>query len=109
MTHCAVCGELLGSSTANHFSEGGRPGPVNEHGYFPHVFKGCTGIAASWCPVHGDCSCPRTEDGEVLWHFEPGWVAVAGHPAWSETARSVVDHDPACPLHGAESVHGDDG
>lgn len=45
----------------------------------------------------------------MLWHFEPGWVAVAGHPAWSETARSVVDHDPACPLHGAESVHGDDG
>lgn len=18
----------------------------------------CTGIAASWCPIHGDCTCP---------------------------------------------------
>ena len=23
----------------------------------------CTGIAASWCPIHGDCTCKRPEDG----------------------------------------------
>lgn len=21
----------------------------------------CTGIAASWCPIHGDCTCPDRE------------------------------------------------
>lgn len=26
----------------------------------------CTGIAASWCPVHGDCTCPRADGGEPL-------------------------------------------
>jgi hypothetical protein len=25
----------------------------------------CTGWTATWCPVHGDCTCPRREDGEV--------------------------------------------
>lgn len=68
----------------------------------------CTGIAASWCPVHGDCTCPRNDDGEIVWHFEGGYVFVAGHRAWSETARSVVDHDPACPLHALSSPHGGD-
>lgn len=45
----------------------------------------CTGIAASWCPVHGNCSCPRDEEG-----------------ARTEN-RSGVD----CPLHGLASNHGD--
>ena len=26
----------------------------------------CTGFTASWCPVHGTCSCPREEDGSIL-------------------------------------------
>lgn len=25
----------------------------------------CTGLAATWCPLHGDCWCERREDGEV--------------------------------------------
>jgi len=44
----------------------------------------CTGIAASWCPIHGDCKCPTDENGE----------------RWEE--------DEKCPLHGSGSTHGDD-
>lgn len=40
----------------------------------------CTGIAASWCPIHGDCTCPEPEDRK--------------------------DHE-GCPLHGRESNHPD--
>lgn len=45
----------------------------------------CTGIAACWCPIHGDCICRdnAAEDGE-----------------WSE--------NPACPLHGLTSNHADE-
>lgn len=50
----------------------------------------CTGLAASWCPVHGDCLCPRAPDGEPLpsaWYGE----------------RSL--DDPGCPLHAPGSSH----
>ena len=40
----------------------------------------CTGIAAVWCPIHGDCSCPCRED--------------------------EMD-DEECPLHSRESSHPD--
>lgn len=43
-----------------------------------------TGWAASWCPVCGDCSCPRHENGERL----------------EDDPRS--EH---CPLHGFRSKH----
>lgn len=43
----------------------------------------CTGATAAWCPVHGDCACPRTDGGPSL------------------------DH-PACPLHGPASTHGEE-
>jgi hypothetical protein len=45
----------------------------------------CTGIAASWCPVHGNCSCPRDEEG----------------------ARTENRFGVDCPLHGLASNHGD--
>lgn len=38
----------------------------------------CTGIAASWCPIHGNCSCPAPE--------------------------KALD-DPDCPLHASDSLH----
>lgn len=41
----------------------------------------CTGVSASWCPVCGECSCPREEDGE-----------------WGEPNED-------CPLHGRRSTH----
>lgn len=38
----------------------------------------CSGLAATWCPWHGHCSCPD--------------------PA------TAMD-DPSCPLHGPDSLH----
>lgn len=43
----------------------------------------CTGITASWCPVHGDCTCPR----KIAWERE--------------------EEDPRCPLHSLSSDHAD--
>ena len=44
--------------------------------------RDCTGVAASWCPTHGDCrGCTRHDDGE-----------------WDTYAD-------ACPLHGDRSAH----
>ena len=42
----------------------------------------CTGVAASWCPIHGTCTCPRDE---AAWRVEL--------------------NDPNCPLHSPESTH----
>lgn len=42
----------------------------------------CTGVAAMWCPLHGDCTCPQPL-GEGL---------------------DPLDHH-ACPLHGPDSTH----
>lgn len=67
--------------------------------------KTCTGIVASWCPNHGTCTCPRNDDGEIEWHWEPGIVSFHGIPAFSETARSVTHHADNCPLHGELSDH----
>lgn len=44
----------------------------------------CTGIAAVWCPIHGDCSCARDPD----------------------TGERIVDSEH-CALHGPSSMHGD--
>ena len=44
----------------------------------------CSNISAGWCPVHGDCTCPR--DG-------------------TDTREEQADD---CPLHGTASNHGDD-
>lgn len=48
--------------------------------------SGCTGIAASWCPVHGDCTCPDIND---------------------ETLDDVTE-DSHCPLHAASSNHAEE-
>jgi len=45
----------------------------------------CTGIAASWCPIHGECLCPP-DDGS-----------------------SDYQHNDKCPLHGPDSTHGETG
>lgn len=42
----------------------------------------CTGIAASWCPIHGDCNCP---DRETMGHLD----------------------GEDCPLHNHQSTHGE--
>jgi hypothetical protein len=48
--------------------------------------KQCTGLAAIWCPIHGDCIC------HIPSHLELG-------DAWLESSN------PACPLHGHTSDH----
>jgi hypothetical protein len=49
----------------------------------------CTGIAAQWCPVHGDCTCPPER--------------VFEHGEWVD--RVLDKNHPQCPLHGAASSH----
>jgi len=39
----------------------------------------CTGVAARWCPIHGDCECDQEDD----------------------------HNDPECPLHSPTSTHAD--
>lgn len=53
----------------------------------------CTGVAARWCPIHGDC----TDDAAL--HDEEFQIATGKHP--------FSDHcsDRDCPLHGAKSTH----
>lgn len=43
----------------------------------------CTGWAASWCPVHGDCACERDPSGERI--------------------DAMRDR---CPLHADDAAHG---
>lgn len=43
----------------------------------------CTGLAASWCPIHGDCTCPNR-------------AGIEGSPTLN---------DPNCPLHSPMSTH----
>lgn len=45
--------------------------------------QSCTGLTATWCPVHGDCKCPDNEHG-----YE---------------GRTL--NDLGCPLHGETSAH----
>jgi hypothetical protein len=44
----------------------------------------CTGIAASWCPIHGDCTCPKDDDERRI---DDDW------------------RGSRCALHGAASSH----
>lgn len=66
----------------------------------------CTGTAASWCPVHGDCTCPREEDGSpVVRRRQPQSEHVTVvYMQWWMAPHEVV-HDSACPLHGEEGAH----
>jgi hypothetical protein len=49
----------------------------------------CTGLTATWCPTHGDCTCPPLYDGD------------------EEAGRTL--NDPRCPLHSTASSHAEDG
>ena len=46
------------------------------------VGPSCTGLTARWCPVHGDCICPRPDN---------------------ELGGDLAD--PMCPLHSPDSRH----
>jgi hypothetical protein len=51
----------------------------------------CTGISASWCPVHGDCTCPTNEHGETI----------------TMDGEELGKDNPDCPLHGIRTDHGE--
>lgn len=52
--------------------------------------QACTGIAASWCPNCGNCTCDRYL--EVQPGIGQGW-------------GDIRFEDPKCPLHGDGSLH----
>jgi hypothetical protein len=58
----------------------------------PDADEECTGIAASWCPVHGDCTCPSEH--------------VFEHGEWLD--RVLDRNHPQCPLHGSASSHAEE-
>ncbi len=51
----------------------------------------CTGISASWCPIHGDCACPRNSSGETI----------------SDDGEDFAKNSERCPLHAPWSDHGE--
>lgn len=65
------------------YINGGCPG---------HDSAACTGIAARWCPIHGDCTSDPLEDRDDI---EKPWYS-----------DHCSEHD--CPLHGAGSEHAED-
>ena|SRR5688572_26032182 len=48
----------------------------------------CSGVAAVWCPIHGECTCSHV---------------VNAHGDWYGRGRE----NPKCPLHGRDSTHGE--
>lgn len=68
--------------------EGGEPARLHRHELSESkepLEVQCTGPAAVWCPICGDCECERSPSGE-------------------RTEQSMI-----CPLHGDGSVHGEPG
>ena len=60
----------------------------------------CSGVAASWCPSCGDCTCPRQDAGGPV-------VLTAGPAAIGRLgAKTYALHNPSCPHHGTASTHG---
>lgn len=50
----------------------------------------CTGVAATYCPIHGECVCPPVSDPDPYEH-----------------ERDL--NSPFCPLHSPESAHAEGG
>lgn len=84
--------------------------------------SGCdTGISASWCVVHGDCTCQGYEDapqcpsclgtgeGPGAYPYRPTCYTCGGETVvdtvgpWSNLLHRYID--PSCPLHGEGSGH----
>lgn len=57
---CGVRGYRVGSERFHAMPHNENHEPRNaEH---PLILEPCTGVAASWCPAHGDCTCPEVGD-----------------------------------------------
>lgn len=55
----------------------------------------CTGLTATWCPTHGDCTCPELFDA----------VDEQGRGIGEPQGRDM--NDERCPLHATASSHGE--
>jgi len=58
-----------------------------------HIVLTCTGEAASWCPIHGDCSCPTNGQGERLSYSDKCLL----HSSYSEHNRSTEAASQSAP------------
>lgn len=55
----------------------------------------CTGLAASWCPIHGDCACPERENALDDWNC-PLHSPVSAHAPEATTPPSTpADTQPS--------------
>lgn len=67
---------------------GGGPEPLSEvqQRLATWAAEKCTGMAASWCPLHGSCTCPRDAHG-----FREGCPTCPLHSDTSKHAEEVDD------------------
>lgn len=84
---CQRCGQRVPSAVwGQHLMahlRGEHPTLSVEEVLVAHAQPECTGFAATWCPIHGDCRCPKEPDG----------------------SRNE-DEPEGCPLHADDSAHG---
>lgn len=75
----------------------------------------CTGVAASWCPIHGDCVCTprcpicgRSGPADIQDRGDFNFYCGSCNEAfWNDS--DVDRNDDACPLHSATSSHAESG
>ena len=66
----------------------------------------CTGITATWCPNHGDCTCPWQHPRYAGIRNRAGFsIAVVRLDMPDEPVRTLTD--PGCLLHAPTSEHGE--
>lgn len=78
----------------------------------------CTGVSASWCPIHGDCvcspydvRCPQCDAGsdEVITKGMAFMCHRCSHEWPCDQGSACFDgvdkNSPYCPLHSRESKH----
>lgn len=62
--------------------------PGNPHGLAHPYHPDCTGVSASWCPVHGDCMCDcDCQDKDV------------SLCSWGDHPECTMLNDDNCALH----------
>lgn len=77
----AVAALAYGMHVSSDFAVGSRCGPG---------VIACSGVAAAWCPVHGDCVCPSDDAGNRLDLTDPDCPL---HAPASHHAASVSEAD----------------
>lgn len=77
----------------------------------------CSTVSAFWCPVCGDCTCPRRAEppvqraatiarlADLVVHDPETFAAVARGMEAEREHRLETERDPACPLHGDRTKH----